>query len=291
MDQGPRNHVGRCARAMSRTAGSRQAPLTNQGRKVVNGRLVARGVTGARQCGVTTAPANQTSATFEALARLVYSGGDTDAVLQHVCDAAVLLIPGCDHATVAMLLKGQFTTVAASDEIARHVDGLEREVGDGPCVDAIIDEAYQADADISVDCQWPALAARVLAETPVRGMVGYRLLIEGRKSGALNVFSDTAGALGHESADAGAVLASFASMALTAAAHHERAEQLQQGLASNREIGKAIGLLMAAHDIDADEAFALLRATSSRLNVKLAQVAAGVVQGNGAPQLVAQPAE
>lgn len=235
-------------------------------------------------------PTNPTSAAFEALARLVYAGHDIGTVLQEVCDAAVRVIPGCDHATIAMLVKGQFTTAAASDDVARHIDTLEREVGDGPCVDAIIGEAYQADADISVACAWPVLAQRVLAETPVRGMVGYRLLVEGRKAGALNVFSDTPGALDQDAADTGAVLASFASMALTASATHERAEQLQQGLTSNREIGKAIGLLMAAHRIDADEAFQLLRTTSSRLNIKLAEVAARVVQRTAAGPAASAPA-
>ena len=74
-----------------------------------------------------------------------------------------------------------------------------------------------------------------------------------------------------------AVLAAFASVAVAAAENHERAEQLQQGLESNREIGKAIGLLMAAHKVSADEAFQLLRTTSSQMNIKLAKIAARIV--------------
>lgn len=224
----------------------------------------------------TRAP-GEASAVFDALAAVVYGRSDVPAVLQAIAAAAVPLIPGCDHATIAMMIKGEFTTVAASDEIGRRVDGFEREVGDGPCVDAIVEDAFQVDADITVNCQWPRLAELVIAHTPVRGMIGYRLLIDGRKSGALNIFSDTAGALTTESADAGAVLAAFASVAVTAAVNHERAEQLQRGLESNREIGKAIGLLMAAHQIDSDAAFELLRTTSSRMNIKLADIAARVV--------------
>ncbi len=223
-----------------------------------------------------------TSTVFQSLAGRVYAGQDLAQVLQAIVDAAVELIPGCDHATIATLVKGEFTTAAASDDVARAVDQLERLVGDGPCVDAIVQEAFTIDTDITVDCQWPELAVRVLAETPVRGMLGYRLVSDGRKAGALNVFSDTPGALTAQSADTGAVLAAFASVAVTAALNHERAEQLQQGLASNREIGKAIGLLMAAHDVDADAAFGLLRTTSSRMNLKLADIAARIVaQGPG----------
>jgi len=216
------------------------------------------------------------------MARVVYGGDGEQSVLQAIVDAAVSIIPGCDHASLATLVKGELTTVAASDDVARAVDGFERAVGDGPCVDAIVDEAFQHDPDITVDCQWPTLAEKVLAHTSVRAMVGYRLVVDGRKSGALNVFSDTAGGLNAESADVGAVLAAFASVAMAAAANHERAEQLQQGLESNREIGKAIGLLMAAHQISSQDAFQLLRATSTRMNVKLAVIAANVVaQGTG----------
>ena len=223
-------------------------------------------------------PSAETTAAFDRLASLVYTAPDVPSVLHAIVEAAVDLIPGCDHATVAMIVKGEFTTVAATDEVARRVDRYERELGDGPCVDAIVEDAFQIDTDIRTGSQWPRLAEKVLATTPVRGMIGYRLMIEGRKTGALNVFSDTPGALDAASADAGAVLAAFASVAVTAATQHERAEQLQQGLASNREIGKAIGLLMAAHRVDADEAFALLRTTSSRMNVKLVDIAARVVE-------------
>ena len=226
---------------------------------------------------MTTSPLGETAAVFESLAAVVYSGQDVPTVLQRIVDAAVELIPGADHATVAMIIKGEFTTVVASDDIGRQVDAFEREVGDGPCVDAIVEDAFQVDTDITVNCQWPQLAQRVLEHTPVRGMIGYRLLIDGRKTGALNVFSDTSGALTEASANSGAVLAAFASVAVTAAVNHERAEQLQVGLESNREIGKAIGLLMAAHGIDSAAAFDLLRTTSSRMNVKLADIATRIV--------------
>jgi AmiR/NasT family two-component response regulator len=111
-------------------------------------------------------------------------------------------------------------------------------------------------------------------------MVGYRLLPDGGRPSALNVFSDTPGALTDESADTGALLAAFASVALTAAARKDTAEQLRRGLESNREIGKAVGLLMATHDIGATEAFDLLRKASSRTNTKLAEVADQVTRGH-----------
>ena len=110
-------------------------------------------------------------------------------------------------------------------------------------------------------------------------MLGFRLLIDGRKAGALNMFSDDPGALDASSADQGAVIAAFASVALMTLSARREVQELRAGLASNREIGKAVGLLMAAHRVTADEAFAILRKTSQDLNIKLASVAELVVQG------------
>ena len=113
----------------------------------------------------------------------------------------------------------------------------------------------------------------------MRSAIGYRLLLEDEKVGALNLFADEPGALSSRAADQGAVLAAFASVALMALRAREAAATLRLGLQSNREIGKAVGLLMAAHRVGADEAFGLLRRTSQELNMKLAHVAEQVVQG------------
>lgn len=215
---------------------------------------------------------------FARVAELVYAKADYTNVHQAIVDGATDLVPACDHASIMLLRHGRFTTSAASSDVAHRVDALERELEDGPCVDAITDEGYQLDPDIRLRSTWPRLAERVLAETPVRGVTGHRILVDGAKVGALNMFSETPGAMNHESADQGVVLASFASVALSAVARNERADSLQQGLASNREIGKAIGLLMTAHKIGSDEAFELLRKASTDMNIKLAQVAREVVE-------------
>jgi hypothetical protein len=219
--------------------------------------------------------------TFAELARLVHSQPGLDEVCQAVADAATRLVPGCDRASIMLRERGRFRTAASSDAIAHRVDELEREVGAGPCVDAIETESYQLDTDIRTHSRWPELAARVLAETPVRGMAGYGLLVDGRKTGALNLFSDTAGALTAESADAGVVLASFASVALGGSSSHEEARTMAEGMASNREIGMAIGLLMASHGLGAEEAFATLRKASSHLNRKISAIARELVENEG----------
>ena len=108
-------------------------------------------------------------------------------------------------------------------------------------------------------------------------MAGFRLRQGGEKVGALNVFSDTAGALTAHSLDQAIMLTAFASVTLAALERGEEATTLRRGLESNREIGKAVGLLMATHDIDDDRAFEMLAKVSQEMNVKVAEVAAQVV--------------
>jgi hypothetical protein len=219
----------------------------------------------------------RTAETFRQLSEIVYAENDFDSVYDAIVNAAPQLVDGCDHASL-MLRRGKtFMTAAASDDTARYVDRLERELGQGPCLDAIEEESVEHNADLEQSTQWPLLAERVLAETSVRGMAGFRLRVADEKTGALNLFSDTPGGLTADAVDQGIVLASFTTVALRAYHDRRAAETLKSGLTSNREIGKAMGLLMAFHKISDDEAFDMLRKASQDMNIKLAEVARQVV--------------
>jgi hypothetical protein len=200
----------------------------------------------------------EASEAFASLAELVYTGADHQEVLDTICRRAVDIIPGADHVSISTLGADRtLTSIASSDEVARLMDRLETEAGEGPCLDSIVKDSFQRDEDITTRSTWPALQLQ-------QGE-------HGRSS--FNVFSDHPGALTDEAADTGAVLAAFTSVALTAADRQSDVDNLRRGLESNREIGKAVGLLMAAHSVDADEAFTILRSASSRTNTKLAAVA------------------
>ncbi len=223
------------------------------------------------------AAAGPTGAVFDQLARLVYDAEDHSAVYQAICDAALALVDGCSHASMMVAQNARLVTAAATDDIARLIDQLEREAGEGPCVDAIQEEAAQLESDLTVGSAWPALREQVLARTPVRSAAGFRLVVDDRKVGALNLFSDTPGGLTPCSVDQGAVLAAFASVTLMSATHEEEARTLRDGLASNREIGKAVGLMMAFHKVDDTQAFDILRRASQEMNLKLSEIARRVV--------------
>jgi hypothetical protein len=217
--------------------------------------------------------------TFRAVAEIVYSGESYDSVYEALCRSAVDFVDGSDHASLMLRRNGRHQTVAASDEVAHGIDEMERELGEGPCLDAIDESEPDTHicSDLTTGSQWPKLAAKILAATDVKGMAGFRMRQDGQKVGALNVFSDTAGALTDHSLEQAIMLTAFASVAMAALDRGEEATTLRRGLESNREIGKAIGLLMAMHQIDDDEAFQMLSKVSQEMNVKLAQVASEVI--------------
>jgi hypothetical protein len=229
-------------------------------------------------------PATADPATvFAALAEIIYQGSDSSEVYAAICVAATLIVTGCDHASLLVRRDGGYVTVGASDRIAQRIDDLERMAGDGPCVDAIEEETPQIDSDLTTPSRWPQLAARVVAETPVRGAMGFRILVNRRKTGALNLFSNTPNVFDTEAAGQAIVLASFASVAINAVTQGADVATLRRGLLSNREIGKAVGMLMLLHGVSEHEAFDVLRRYSQDLNIKLADVARIVVEKRGKP--------
>ena len=74
----------------------------------------------------------------------------------------------------------------------------------------------------------------------------------------------------------GLLLATHGALAVSALRRGETAAHLARALASNREIGVAMGVLMNQHKITRDQAFDLLRITSQHTHRKLAEIAADV---------------
>lgn len=200
---------------------------------------------------------------FRAVAERVYRGDDPTAVLDAIVELVTSTVPGADHVSLASLRPDEsLVTRAANDDVARLMDRLETEAGEGPCLDSIEQDSVQRDPDIATHSTWPRLAGLVLDRTPVRGMLGYQLLGGARSRSALNLFSDEADVFTEAVADEAALLAGFASVALTAVEGRETADALRDRLGEERELGRAVGLVMAAHRVTEAEALRRLASAS-----------------------------
>lgn len=211
---------------------------------------------------------------FAEMARALLAEDDVQHTLQKICDLAVETIDGCDHAGISFLKGRKVDTPAASDDVPRHVDRIQYEVGEGPCLDAIREHAVFETGDLGREHRWPQFASRAQRETGITSMMCFRLFVEGDTLGALNLYSKAANAFGEESRTVGLIFAAHAAVALSSAIHDE---QMEEALQSRDLIGQAKGILMAREGITADQAFDMLRRASQRLNVKLRDVAGSIV--------------
>ena len=220
---------------------------------------------------------------FAEVARDLLSQEDVQHTLQKIVDLAVETIEGCDHAGITFMKGRVPSTPASSNDLPRKVDAIQYETGEGPCLDAIRHQEVYRTGDLSQERRWPHFAARAQREVGVTSMLSFRLFVEGDTLGALNLYSKGSDAFDDEATRIGSVFAAHAAVALSSALHDE---QMEEALQSRDIIGQAKGMIMAREGVTADQAFDMLRRASQRLNVKLRDVASGMVSAGGTPPSV-----
>ncbi|KRF48728.1 hypothetical protein ASH01_03370 [Terrabacter sp. Soil811] len=212
-----------------------------------------------------------------------------DDTLDALAQAAVERVPGARWASITSYEHDRFRTVAATDDIARQADAIQYAVGSGPCLDAIVDDTLYRPRDLRHDERWPEYGERVSREVGMRSMLSYRLGHEiGDRVDGLNIYSDEVGAFDERSEVVGLMLATHGALAVALTANQERVENLQKALLSNREIGVAMGVLMARHRVTRDQAFGLLRMASQNTNRKLHDVALEVADTGSLPSIAGE---
>jgi ANTAR domain-containing protein/GAF domain-containing protein len=182
-------------------------------------------------------------------------------------------------------------TVAYAGPLSPAVDAIQIETGEGPCLEA--SEASRASNlvkvdDLGRDERWPEFGRRCLAETGVRSMLSVRLFLSGDDRGALNMYAREPGAFDDLAVGTAAIFAPFATLALRTAAREREIAQLRTALHSSRQIGIAMGILMARQQVTSEKAFAQLVTASQHLNRKLRDIAAEVAETGTLPEVPAK---
>lgn len=228
--------------------------------------------------------AEQLADIFATVARELEAAGAPEQTRDVVTRRAVELVPGCGYAGISLIRRnGSVSTVGATDEVTDRIHAIQDELGEGPSLSAITDHVvYQID-DLRHDDRWPRFARRVAAESPVVGMLAFRLFTSEDTIGALNLYTDRPHAFDARSRAVGTVLAAHTAIAMASAGEREHGENLEIALQNSRRIGIAIGIVMREENLTEDEAFAYLVDVSQRLNRKLRDIAEVVVKAGGIP--------
>ena len=233
-----------------------------------------------------TDPLSALASTLSETARILFSAGSVHNTLEQVVAVAVHTIEGCDFAGLFLLEGGVVVTPVHTDPVVEVIDEMQRESGEGPCLDAIAQRVMVYGDDLHGDGRWPNFGP-LAAGQDIRSALALPLTANGT-IGAVNLYARYPAAFGVVDRAKGVILASLASVALTAAHSLEdeerRIENLHSALSSREIIGQAQGILMERERIAADQAFDVLRRASQFLNIKLREVAQTLVDTGERPE-------
>jgi GAF domain-containing protein len=231
-------------------------------------------------------PTSELAADFSETARILFAAGSVTDTLAQVVELAVATIEGCDFAGLFLLENDVITSPVYTDEIVNEIDALQHETGEGPCLDSVAQrQIFYAD-DVGEDLRWPRFGPQANA-AGIRSVLALPLTTNG-SLGALNLYARYSAAFGVVDRAKGVILASLASLAISAAHSHEdeerRADNLNAALATREVIGQAQGILMERERISSGQAFDVLRRASQHLNRKLRDVAQDFVDTGERPE-------
>lgn len=200
-----------------------------------------------------------------------------DTLLGVLTHRALEAVPAAEHVAITRGGDGHFETVAPTSDYPVTVDAIQYELGSGPCVDAILNETIYLTGEVASDPRWPEFGRRAADRAGLSSMMSFRMFLEGDdRIAGLNFYSTKASAFSDRDRTVGLLLSTHGALALSAMQRGQTANHLAQALASNREIGVAMGILMSTHKIARQQAFDLLRIASQHTHRKLADIARDV---------------
>jgi hypothetical protein len=221
----------------------------------------------------------QLAEVFTSLGVDLAASADVGTALEIITATAVRVVEGAGHAAVTTVRQGKLETVAQTSELPLRVDRIQYELGSGPCVDAVLERAVFRCDDLRSDPRWPEFGRQAVDLTGVLSMLSFRMFFEETSLIAgLNLYSTKPEAFSDEAETTGLLLATHGALALQGAGRREQVQHLERALSSNRDIGMAMGILMARHLLTKEQAFDLLRVASQHSHRKLGQIALDVIE-------------
>lgn len=227
---------------------------------------------------MTQPPTRDLAQRMAELARAVAAPRSVEDVLVDVTAAARELVPGTDTAGVLLIGKGaKFDSIGGTTDLPQVLDELQMRFGEGPCVQAALDDLIVRTDDFRTEERWPRYGKAVV-ELGVLSGLSFKLYTSSHTAGALNLFAFKPNAFDAQSETIGAVLAAHAAAAILSS---RQGEQLESALSTRDRIGQAKGIIMERYNVDDVRAFDMLRKLSQDSNTRLIDIAQRVIDTRG----------
>ncbi len=199
---------------------------------------------------------------------------ELDETLQVITRCTVDTIPGIVEASISITTKdGEIKTLAPTGPMVTRADHLQYELGEGPCLDAAIEEPVVAVNDLATDPRWPDFGPKAAA-LGFGSQVAFQFRAVPHVRGALNLYAIEPNAIDQDSVHLGSM---FAGQVAVAMGWARQDQTLTEALATRNVIGQAVGIVMERYKLDSDRAFAFLTRLSQTSNTKLNLVATALV--------------
>jgi GAF domain-containing protein len=200
--------------------------------------------------------------------------------LHEIIGAAIPLLRADGVGLMLADRQGELRWVTATNEAEQAFEQAQRDLAEGPCLDAYTTGQLVRTADLQADPRWPRLGPAARSHR-VRGVLSAPLLLDDQQVGTCNALTTVA--RDWTDADAGAV-AAFAVVlgrligSITDARDKTRlTAQLQFALNSRVLVEQAKGVIMEREGVGAERAFELMRRRARSSERKLADVAREVL--------------
>jgi hypothetical protein len=215
---------------------------------------------------------------------LVGDGGSVDGLGPgRILELAAHCVPHGQHAALMVRRDGRVEMVAATSGLPDAVDRIRGETGQGPALDVLETNDLVVSNELAEDPRWPVFGEQVVEATGIRSILSYRLYLGRGHRAALTFYSDWPHAFDNLAIATGAIFAAYCSLVMFSELVLDEPLARRRAEEVHREIGVAVGILMATGDLSTEAAYRRLHQASRRLRRSVPDVARAVIAGRHLP--------
>jgi GAF domain-containing protein len=230
---------------------------------------------------VEPSPADELAGVFAHLSGILLTEATVAGALETLTSLAADTIANSIGAGISLLdVDGRRITSAATDPLVEHLDALQYELDQGPCLSSWRElSVFRSDGGDD-EGRWPAWISRA-HELGMRSFLSAPLVHADKAFGAMKVYSTEVDAFDEHDADLlgrfGRQAAIFVANVQTVEAAGRLSNDLKETLRTRDLVAMARGVVMARRGVGPDEAFRQLMAESHQVRRSLRDVAESIV--------------
>lgn len=219
-------------------------------------------------------------ATVELLTQQQTKTLSTDALVEfaHEC------MPRTQHTGLLLRQDGKVRTVAATSDLPERLEGLRQGLDHGPVLDVLESNDCVVSDDLADDPRWPRFGRRAVEELDVRSIAAYRLYLGPGHHAALVFLSDWPAAFDEVATAVGAIYAAYCSLVLVTEELLGERVSSSRSAEVHREIGVAVGILLADGEVSTEDAYRRLHRASHSMQQSLHDTARHVTRHRTLPE-------